>query len=452
MPATKSQRFCALCGTLVDDEGLQRCPNDGAELKGCDGDALIGRTLSQRYRVIEILGTGGMGTVYRAHHLLLDTDVAVKVLRLHVGDDEPERIRRFYQEGRVISALHHQNIIGALDFGVDDGNAFLVMEYVEGRPLSSEIERTGRLSWARAVPLFAQICDALAYAHSKGIVHRDIKPSNVMLTNDERGQETVKVLDFGVAKILNAQPTKYSPVTKTGIVFGSPPYMSPEQCTGHAPDARSDIYSLGCVMYETVSGRVPISGENSLEILHKQVIATPPRFEELKPAVQIPDGLAAIIWKALEKDIDLRYQTMSEIKDDLAALVRDPSFVPQPQPLPEPQAVHSTLRSSSAPYSIALALLLCLLAVVALRSPRSPLHANLAAIVASRGLSQINDERAMREAIVSLAKNLYQDGKGKEAEELLKQVIDKNRGILPADDQALRDMQRIEAVLNKKNK
>jgi serine/threonine protein kinase len=448
MSLTKTRKFCGLCGCLIDNDGLSACPNDGAELKIVNDDAMIGRILSQRYKILELIGTGGMGAVYRARHMLLDRDVAVKVLRMAIGDDEPERIRRFNQEGRVISAMHHNNIIGALDFGVDDGNVFLVMEYATGRSLAEDIAKNGRMSWSRALPIFIQICEALAYAHGKDIVHRDIKPSNVMLTTDEHGKETVKLLDFGVAKILNAQNAKYVPVTKTGIVFGSPPYMSPEQCTGHGPDPRSDIYSLGCVMYETLSGRTPITGDNSLEILHKQVIATPPDFSELSPAVKLPAGLEAIIKKALEKDIDARYQSMTEVRDDLTALVDDPKYVPEKRVV----SVVPESPSGIMAYKLTFGVLLTLLLLFAVISPRSPLRLNLAMVAANRGITHDADEKAMREALVSLAKKLYKDGEGKEAQELLKHVIDENKTELAPNDPAMRDMRRLEAVLNKKNK
>ena len=315
---------CAYCG-YVGTEDVRVCPNDGTALKVMSQHSLVGSVLSERYKILSLLGTGGMGSVYKAKQLLLDKIVAVKVLHGSVGADEPDRARRFRQEGKVISSLSHPNIVGALDFGVENGQAFLVMDFVAGTVLYDVIMRRGHIAVSRAVHIFTQICDAMEYAHGKGIIHRDLKPSNVMLTKDETEQEVVKLLDFGVAKMLKhdeGAPT----LTKTGMVFGSPPYMSPEQCLGQPPDARSDIYSLGCIMYETLTGINAIAGQNSLEILHNQISSKPSPFAEIPKQLHIPESIESVVFKSLAKDPHQRYQSMAEMKKDLLKAVADNRF------------------------------------------------------------------------------------------------------------------------------
>ena len=315
---------CAYCGYVgKNDEAL--CPNDGTALKVMSQHSLVGSVLSERYKILSLLGTGGMGSVYKAKQLLLDKIVAVKVLHGSVGSDEPERARRFRQEGKVISSLSHPNIVGALDFGVENGQAFLVMDYVDGSILYDVIMKCGHLEASRAVPIFTQICDAMQYAHSKGIIHRDLKPSNVMLVDEGDGKELVKLLDFGVAKLLK-QDESAPALTKTGMVFGSPPYMSPEQCLGQQPDARSDIYSLGCVMYETLTGATPIGGQNSLEILHNQIGIMPVSFADVPRKLHVPASIESVVFKALAKKPEERCQSMAELKQDLLKASADPHF------------------------------------------------------------------------------------------------------------------------------
>ncbi len=465
MVETKTRKFCALCGCLPGDDS-EVCPNDGTPFKVMQEDALIGTVLSGRYLIDSLLGIGGMGAVYKATHLTLNRTVAVKVLRMHVGDNERERLQRFNQEGRVISALQHPSIIGATDCGVDSGKVFLVMEYVQGECLLDVLKREGRLTSLRAVNIFVQISDALAYAHSQGIIHRDIKPSNVMLSRDEQERETVKLLDFGVAKILHSGDTQnQAPLTKTGVVFGSPPYMSPEQCTGHAPDARSDVYSLGCVMYEVLSGRLPIDGENSLEILHKQIIAVPLEFRELSPAIQLPKGLEAIIFKALDKDVDVRYQSMDELKNDLIQFKHNHHFVPQRS---TKTGSSSQLKEGRAPLLATIALILLAVSIFAFAYPRTFVHAsstngNPPATPTKSNASRPQaapankkkeacpttaEEKALSKAVLSLTRLLERNGQGKQAQAELKELLNSEGQSLPANDPVLQDMRRIESSIS----
>lgn len=431
-----------------------------------EADRLVGTVLSERYQIESLLGSGGMGTVYKAQHLMLHRPVAVKMLQIHLGDDAHERINRFIQEGRVISSFSHPNIITAYDFGVDQGKVFLVMEYVEGASFLDVLTENKRIPWRRAVEIFIQMCDALAYAHAREIIHRDIKPSNVMLTRDDRGRDLVKIVDFGVAKVLNAGPQSHAPKTRTGVVFGSPPYMSPEQCTGHAPDFRSDIYSLGCVMYEALTGRMPINGENSLEILHKQVISIPLEFHELSPAVDVPSGLEKIVFKALEKDVENRYQTMRELKADLTNLIDDAKFVPAVPEVPTVVAQRDHRRQ----YIAATAAILLAVSVSTITFPKSraehadltihsapvaeviPQPSSLPLVVAPTKCPTLKDEKALSAAVLTLARMLDSSGHGKEAEAQLKELVRREQKFLPADDPALQDIKRIEMSLEKKNR
>lgn len=319
------EKICGLCGHTTSG-AIDFCPEDGTLLKQSAKTSLLGQTLSGRYKVLSIIGSGGMGAVYKAQHLLLDRPVAVKVLHTYSGSDESERIKRFHQEGQVISALRHPNIVSALDFNAEDGMAYLVMDFIEGMSLQEFIATEGPMEWRRATRIMKQICDAIAYAHSMGIIHRDIKPSNILISTAYDGTETTKLLDFGVAKILHPGDEKSSPHTRTGIVFGSPLYMSPEQCLGQPPDARSDIYSLGCVMYELLSGHTAINGANSLEILHKQLSDVPPHFGALEKHLNIPFSIESVVFRALAKDEKERYQSMEDLIVDLCEAEHNPKF------------------------------------------------------------------------------------------------------------------------------
>jgi serine/threonine protein kinase len=279
---------------------------------------VIGQTLD-RYRIDAKLGEGGMGVVYRAHDTHLDRTVAIKVLRPTTVSD-PERIVRFMQEAKAASALNHPNIVTIHDFRSDAGVDFIVMEYVKGRTLDELIPAKG-LGVARSLRYGAQIADALARAHDAGIMHRDLKPSNVIVTDDDR----VKILDFGLAKLLDPANlseavTHTSPVTEPGVVLGTAAYMSPEQAEGRAVDARADVFSLGAVLYEMVTGRKPFAGDSIVSVLAKVLNENPVPPSSLAPSIS-PDVERTIL-RCLRKDRARRYQTMADLKvvlEDLAA-------------------------------------------------------------------------------------------------------------------------------------
>lgn len=306
---------CLICG-LQSSDNIAVCPEDGSALISVKPDPYVGTSIADRFDIISLIGSGGMGNVYKARQHSIDRFVAIKILHTD-RTTKPTGLRRFQQEAKTASNLSHENIVNVFDFGVlPDNVPYLVMEYVEGQSLY-EVLKDGPLSIDRTINIFSQACDALAHAHQKGVVHRDIKPSNIMLVKTDTKYDVVKVLDFGIAKILTPHDESEPSITVTGEVFGSPHYMSPEQCTGKPFDARSDIYSLGCVVYEAITGRPPVSGENVLETIFKHSSDTPQSFAKVRPEVVIPQQLEAIVFKALEKNPENRFQSMIAFKRNL---------------------------------------------------------------------------------------------------------------------------------------
>ena len=276
-------------------------------------DPLIGRTVGDRYLIEGVLGEGGMGLVYRARHNVLNKLLAVKVLRPDVSTDE-EIITRFRQEAQSASAIGNEHIIDITDFGtLPTGATYFVMEYLDGQDLTGAIETSRPMPATRTIHIAKQLCRALGAAHEQGIVHRDLKPDNIFLVRRSGDHDFVKVLDFGIAKVGGG--TKK--LTKAGQVFGTPHYMSPEQCAGTAVDHRTDIYALGVILYEMTAGQVPFDADNLMGILTKHMYETPLPPHELPPPVDVPPGLEAIILKCLAKKPEQRYQSMGELGEDL---------------------------------------------------------------------------------------------------------------------------------------
>jgi serine/threonine-protein kinase len=286
------------------------------------GDALIGKAIGH-YIVRRKLGEGGMGLVYVAEHPAIGKRVALKVLHPEFSS-QAEIVSRFFQEARAVNAIQHPNIVDVVDYGLipspssgEPPRVYLLMEYLEGVTLGALIRREAPLSTERTVGIALQIADALAASHHKGIVHRDLKPDNVMIVSRGRHHELVKLLDFGVAKLTGSASTTHR--TRTGTVIGTPQYMAPEQCEGRTQiDHRADIYGLGIVVYEMLTGRVPFAGDDLGEVLVQQ-IATPP----LAPSAidpRIPEHVELVVLKALEKRADHRYAHMT----DMALALQDP--------------------------------------------------------------------------------------------------------------------------------
>src|SRR3954470_8508888 len=232
---------------------------------------MVGEVLSDRYEVEELVGTGGMSSVFRAHDRLLDRKVALKVLHQQYSEDE-EYIERFRREARAVAALSHPNIVTVIDRGEHDGRQFIVFEYVNGDNLKTVIQRSGPFPVPSALELTIQVARALSFAHQSGLVHRDVKPQNVLLNGDGRA----KVTDFGIARSLDVQHG----MTQTGTVLGTSDYIAPEQAQGHRVDEHTDVYSLGVVLYELLTGEVPFPGENFVAVAMRHINEPPPSVHD----------------------------------------------------------------------------------------------------------------------------------------------------------------------------
>ncbi|HSR97660.1 MAG TPA: serine/threonine-protein kinase, partial [Kofleriaceae bacterium] len=283
---------------------------------------MLGKTIGN-YIVRHKLGEGGMGSVYFAEHPAIGKRVALKVLHPDFSSD-PEIVSRFFNEAKAVNDIQHPNIIDIVDFGTipppmpgEPPLVYFIMEYVEGATLTQLIQREAPLAPDRAVDIALQIADALAASHSKGVVHRDLKPDNVMLISRGRQRDFVKLLDFGIAKLSGAARTHR---TRTGTVMGTPQYMSPEQCDGRGLiDHRADIYALGIVLYQMLTGRVPFGGEGHGEVMIHQM--TKPPLAPSRIAPQIPEAVELIVLKALEKRAEDRFQRV----DDMALALQNPT-------------------------------------------------------------------------------------------------------------------------------
>jgi serine/threonine protein kinase len=318
--------ICPTCKTHFEGEE-HFCPRDGSPLATSasdrttsptpdpTADRLLGRVLGGRYRLLERLGQGGMGTVYRATHTLMDKPVAVKILRAELATDS-EAVARFHREARSASRLDHDHCIRVTDFGQsDDGLLFLVMELLDGHSLS-HITRRGPVPASHAAAIGLAIAEALAHAHENGIIHRDLKPDNVFLARRAKGREILKVLDFGLAKLASDSALGPS-ITRDGTVFGTPEYMAPEQAEGEKLDGRTDVYALGVILYQLVCGEVPFKSPNFVALLTKQVSEEPVPPRDRRPDLEIPPGLELIIMRCLAKRREDRYATAGELADVL---------------------------------------------------------------------------------------------------------------------------------------
>ena len=299
------------------------CPSCGVLLPEGDAaavDPMIGTMLGGRYKIVKLLGEGGMGAVYQAEQHMGTTvrKVAIKTLHPHLSKD-PKIMARFERECGTVAELEHPNTIQVYDFGkTDDGILYIVMEFVLGPNLADLLEKGGPMEPARATKIMAQICGSLEEAHGRGIIHRDLKPDNVVLTDRAGQKEWVKVLDFGIAKRSSEEDKNEQKLTQQGMVLGTPPYMSPEQFTGKPIDARSDIYSLGVMAYEMLSGRLPFDANTAWEWATQHMTVPPLAIESTPSGQRVPTKMRAAIMKALEKLPENRFSSVREFIDAFA--------------------------------------------------------------------------------------------------------------------------------------
>src|SRR6185503_13220824 len=304
---------CPKCGVEYPD-ATTLCPADGIALEK-DPDSLVGVTLAGKYRIDARLNEGGMGTVYRGTHVLMDKTVAIKVLRPSLAADE-KIVARFSREARAASRISHPNALSVTDFGEDEnGIVFLVMEFLSGRTLKQLIRDDGPLPLPRVVEIIRQVGDALHAAHVQGVVHRDLKSDNIMLVDTMAGDHA-KVLDFGIAKINEPDGAVDTNLTAPNLVIGTPQYMSPEQCSQDSEiDSRSDIYSLGVILFEMLVGHVPFSGDSPTIVMMKHLQEPVPSI--LEERSDLPASVARVVARAMAKVRDNRYQNVAELIEDL---------------------------------------------------------------------------------------------------------------------------------------
>lgn len=305
---------CSSCGKTYPSN-LSFCLNDGSPLVPVD--SMIGTVLDGRYRLDSLIGVGGMGDVYRATHIHIDTEFAVKLLKPEFVADQTA-IKRFQLEAKAAGRIQHPNAVRVTDFGVTPEKiVYLVMELVQGQSLRDLIRSEKRLETLRAVNIVRQVCGAVEAAHRSGVIHRDLKPDNIII-EPHQILERVKVLDFGIAKLREAKSDSF--LTQAGTIIGTPQYMSPEQCQGLSLDPRSDIYSIGILLYEILTGTVPFDGESTLQVVYNQLHVIPRSIKELSP--DIPEPLAKVIMRALEKEPNDRQSSAIELSEELKQAVK----------------------------------------------------------------------------------------------------------------------------------
>ena len=289
------------------------CQKDGATLVAPQtADPLVGQTLLGQFRIDAPIGSGGMGTVYRAHQASLGRDVAVKILHPELAKN-PDAVRRFHREAKVATSLEHPNLVRVLLFGElpNQDGLYLVMEYLDGQSLTDLLRREGAISTQRAMHIAAQMCSAIGVAHSQGIVHRDVKPENVMIVSKHGDPDFVKVLDFGIARVLWGE--QQSAMTQSGVIFGTARYISPEGASGEATDARSDVYSIGVVVYQLLTGRTPFDATSPVAMLMKHIHDKPPHLRSLGAGPNVPPPIAEVVMRALSKKPDARFSNAADL-------------------------------------------------------------------------------------------------------------------------------------------
>jgi serine/threonine-protein kinase len=353
-------------------------PVGDANLPPAD-DPLVGAVVSDRYRIVQKVGEGGMGAVYQAEHAVIGKRIALKVLFADLSR-RPELVARFLQEAKSASRIGHENVIDISDFGqTPEGLVYIAMEFLEGQDLGRMLRSERTVSWSRAQPILMQIAKALRAAHSKGVIHRDMKPENIFLVQREARPNFVKVLDFGIAKVVSADANDGPRLTQAGMIFGTPEYMSPEQAQGQPADHRVDVYAVGCIMYHMLTGSVPFTADSFMGILTKHLLepVVPPR--KRRPDLQIPADVEAVCLRAMEKDRDKRWPDMDAFYRALGTAGGQPF---------ETSNVHAGLNPGEPPRAS--------LKYPTLAEPNADVRDSKTAIAASPPVGTFDDERPMR--------------------------------------------------------
>jgi hypothetical protein len=310
--APRLKKVCLSCAKTYAED-LETCPDDNDKLVAVADDSLEGRIFAERYMVTDYIGRGGMCAVYKAKHVYMEKVVAVKVLLRHLASDPPS-LKRFQREAKSASMLNHPNLLEVYDFGVTiEGQAFIVMEFVEGKSLDDLLEMgSNTCSVPEFVDICTQICEGLQHAHENGVIHRDLKPSNIMM-RERDGKRILQIVDFGLAKVLDDAAA--SKITNSSQVVGSPVYMGPEQYTDYELGPHVDVYALGCMMYELLTGMPPFTGESISAIVHKHLNQPAPPLSE---SIGLPPDLSECIRQTLDKDPKQR-PTVEQILEQLRA-------------------------------------------------------------------------------------------------------------------------------------
>jgi serine/threonine-protein kinase len=342
-------KVCPQCGTEYET-GDRFCPKDGTSLRPkAAGDPLIGRVIAERYLVLARIGEGGMGRVYLAEHVKMTRQCAIKVMNPSLVTDT-ESLQRFAREASNAARILHPNVAAVFDYGEADKIVYLVMEYVDGESLSTIIARDGALDPRRAIDIARQVADGLSAAHELGIVHRDLKPDNVILTHTRGGKEIAKVVDFGIAKAIAEAPQ--DALTRSGLVIGTPEYMSPEQLLGDPVDERADIYSLGCILYQMITGAQAFTADTREQMIRRRLHEAPPHIRDFDPA--LPRRLDTLLVHMLARSPTDRLASAADARDQLDPALSlggwDPSSLTAPRRIsPPPPPRLSPLPRSSDP-------------------------------------------------------------------------------------------------------
>jgi serine/threonine protein kinase len=416
LESTQKQALSPESISWIDD--LDQAAKSEQPLKDPFWDAAS--SISDRLKILSRIGKGGMSVVYKAQHLVMNKPVAVKLLLPHLTSD-PKSLKRFQLEAQATANLNHPNIVRVYDCGLTHGQAFIIMDFIDGLSLEQVIDADGKLAPEHAIQLFVQLCAGINHAHDHNIIHRDLKPSNVMVSKNKNGSESVKVVDFGIAKLLiDDTGETMQNLTQTGDVFGSPLYMSPEQCSGLKLDKRSDIYSAGCLMYEILSGRPPIVGKNFLDTMQKHMTDLPKPFAADAIGPTLAKRTQAIVFKCMAKDPSARYQSMKEVADDLSLALEQgdtPSGVWKAREKSLSQIINKASRKSRM-------IKLSVIALLALSAISICLGAN--ATIATINTPSNYDAKPLFQ-IAKVPKPLKRHG-WEEAENNLRRDLDKNAG------------------------